>query len=243
MKKIIIILCSLLFINLYSEAKGTIYLILVIQDDEQIGAQKDSTAIIDLARTVKNNSTLDLHITDLAGAVASKSKITQILNQLPITADDVVWFHYSGHGRNYDTWPQTAEQKVPLTWVYRQLKQTKARLTLTCFDACTFGRPKHKPVETNKISVATRWNFLFKHSKGHIRICSSKSGMLAYGNNETGGIFTNSFKDAMYNSKLDTWEEILNETLKKTKSTAKYLGKRQEAKYELSTGFNDTGHF
>ena len=126
------------------------------------------------------------------GVSASKSRIRSEISQANLGSNDVVWYYYSGHGENYDTWPQSAQEGVPLTWVHSQLSNTPSRLTIAMYDCCTYRSPQYDPPSGIRPKSAF-YKLLFLESSGNIISSSCSSGQFSYGNEVTGGLFTNSF--------------------------------------------------
>lgn len=250
MKKLPILLCLFFLMSFTvsdTQQNGTIYLFIVIEEDPNIGSGKDKALIKNIATKISGSiRQLDLEVIELSGAEASKERMKKEVNKLSISSNDVIWYYYSGHGINYDTWPESNEQSVPLSWVYNLLKQQNSRLTLTFYDACNYDRPIVQPEKSSGDWVtcgASYYSYLFLRSKGNLRMCSSDSEQFSYGHPKTGGIFTNTFVDALNQNKHVTWNKLLSAVKDTTTETAKDVYKTQNPKFELSSGFIDGKYY
>ena len=141
--------------------------------------------------------------------------------------DDVVWFHYAGHGFRWDEqgakWPAldlggwvkavnnddsaadvkaAAMKSIQMQEVMNTIDGMGARLTIAISDSCNENNdikmPKGaKAKGRGKSKLAAGFVKLFRKAKGHIRISSTKPGELAWGNREVGGVFTYLFIESL----------------------------------------------
>jgi hypothetical protein len=171
-----------------------------------------------------------VRVTNINGSDADKSKITETLDSMDIDSNDVIWYYYTGHGMNYDTWPESDEGEVPLTWVHHQLKETDARLTIASYDCVNYWiRILHKSTYCRCRYSSLKPLFLL--SKGNIIVSSNSSASYSYGS-EDGSVFTNHFLDAL--AENSSWSDVLESATQQTKQVTKEYGKVQEPKYEMS---------
>lgn len=208
----------------------TLHLIIVAQNDSDIGSPKDLVTMKNLAQEIKDNvDGLTVRTLQLNSASASKSVIRNKLFSANIGSNDIVWYYYSGHGKNYDGWPRTDEQKIPLTWVHNQLKDTRARLTLATYDICSWHSPVASPPSDIR-PKSTFYGLLFMQAKGNIIMASSAPDQHSYGHPQSGGIFTNSFIDALRAN--SNWDDVLVDAKRQTASLAREIGKAQVPIYD-----------
>ena len=214
----------------------TIHVFVVWQNDPNIGSPKDKLSLEAFTNSLREQVGTPVSVKFVDAAIASKQYIEQMLSAANIRTNDAVWYYYSGHGSNYDTWPQSAQQKVPLSWVHQKLKDTRARLTLATYDCCSIGSPA-----VSASTIAARilnLKVLFIESRGNIIVASGQSNTLSYGSNVSGGLFTNALLDGIKNNA--TWNAALTDAQNATKNQAERLGYIQKPKYAIeSPGLQD----
>ena len=211
-------------------------MVIVNQNDENIGSVTDKNNMKNFSNTLRTYTGIPVITKFLDGASADLNKIKSTITNFNLTSNDVIWFYYSGHGKNYDTEPQTAQKKIPMTTIYQYLERTSARLKITMFDCCVYGRPTAPQSVANPRSLMLK--FLFLESKGSIKVASASSGQYAYGKNGVGGVFTNVFLDAIMQH--NKWKDVLANTKTKTASIVKtQLKKNQVPNYTISSSFRE----
>jgi hypothetical protein len=231
-----LLLVALLFAGFDGIAQK-IHMIVVTQNDNRIGSPTDKENIKDFSATLEQYVGVDVNMVFIDGAVASEDKIKSTVQNLQASANDVIWYYYSGHGINFNTWPESDEQSVPLTWVHSTLKNTNARLTIASYDCCNYDEPvENPPSELSPRSFFLK--FLFLQSKGNIIVSSCSSEEFSYGANGVGGVFTNSLIDALLEGK--SWEDVLQKAKQNTSEIAATSRKEQVPKYAFEN-FQDTG--
>ena len=142
-------------------------------------------------------------------------------------SDDVILFHYAGHGFRWSDqgaqWPAldlggwvkavnndesaadvkaAATKSIQMQEVMDTLGKKGARLTIAMSDSCKenndIAMPKgSKAKGRGKSKLADGFVKLFRKAKGHIHISSTKPNELAWGNPEVGGVFTYLFIDSV----------------------------------------------
>jgi len=215
---------------LTAQQATTIHVFVAVQNDPNIGSPKDKISMQTFTTMLRDQTGVPVSVKFVDAATASKENIEQMLREANIRSNDAVWYFYSGHGANYDLWPQSAQQKVPLTWVHQKLKDTHARLTLATYDCCSVGRPDDVPLS----SIAARilnLKVLFIESKGNIIVASGQSGSLSYGSSVSGGLFTNALLDGIKNN--STWETALTDAQTATERQATRLNYVQKPKFAI----------
>ena len=159
--------------------------------------------------------------------------IRTYIDELVVGPDDIVFFHFSGHGFRSITeqtnWP--ALQFVNKGWrgadVIHTVMQKSARLNLIFFDCCnTLYSPWNAPrvyhfgiqsyiSQLAQIGVKK----LFIESKGTYAMTAAEPGMVALGGTKVGGRFTNILIDSMDIATVEnkSWDYILDWTSKRLK--------------------------
>ena len=150
----------------------------------------------------------------------TKKTIRDALKGIKAGSDDVIWFHYAGHGFRWNKqgaeWPAldlggwvkavnndesaakvkaAAEGSLQMQEVMNTIEAKGARLTIAISDACNENNnivmPKGaKAKGRGKSKLAAGFVKLFRKAKGYIRISSTKPEQLAWGNADVGGVFT-----------------------------------------------------
>lgn len=239
MKQLFLFLSFSFLFNIHVSSQ-TLYALLIVQNDPTVGTTLDQQSMDELLNKIDINiPQLEVVTKILDGQKTDSIKIEEALTSLRLTSEDVVWVYYTGHGRNYDTWPMTAQQEIPLTWIHERLQQTKARLTIAMFDCCNFLEPLvTAPKKPEYIQSSNSYlDFLFLYSKGHIKTASCASTQLAWGSQNTGSLFTNAFQDAIMEH--SSWQAVLRDSKMTTIQMAKVHNITQSPIYQLSQGFQD----
>ncbi|MFN0203623.1 MAG: caspase family protein [Bacteroidia bacterium] len=224
-----------LFLVLFSSVKAQtskLYFFYIIQTDEGIGSTTDKANMLSLVSEICKSTKQEAVNVEIASVSATLSELKKVVSRYSITESDVLWVYYSGHGENYDTWPQTDEGELPLSEVHTWLKSQKAGLTIAMYDCCTWREPliKRKSSEYSTCS----FNFykpLFLNSKGHLKIASCSSTQFSFGSKGAGSIFTNNFIDAIRSQA--SWKEVLNAAKVGTESMAKAYNREQNPQFRV----------
>lgn len=127
-------------------------------------------------------------------------RVVQVINQLSVEDQDVVFFYYSGHGgRQLDKkskWPALlvdgptrSEQMLDLDWVFSSLQRKSPRLLIVMADACNTP-VKQEAIATKESEDPNNYKKLFLGYRGHIIASSSIPDQLSYGDSNTGGVYT-----------------------------------------------------
>jgi hypothetical protein len=150
-----------------------------------------------------------------------KSQVLNTIENMPSNSSQVIIFYNSGHGYNNtdqnDNFPtlifgkagQELEQRmVSLTQIQEKLKG-KARLSILLSDVCN-GRIDDKQIfVAPPNSITSRGGIddlnsllckqLFEESFGFLKFTASEKGLLAWGQNDEGGHFTQTFISTLTN--------------------------------------------
>ncbi len=232
----------LLFSVVHAEAQ-TVHLFVFTENDPRIGPVKDRSNLEELVDEVARTTQMEVRKyfftkEDLPTAEAFREQ----LRNIACGPEDVAWFHYSGHGGNYDGWPRFAlqhtEQTVPMTMVHEAMKRKGARLCLTTFDCCNTGgeivRPRVLTARTGP-AVATNYLRLFRQAKGDIKASSSKANQLSWSSPEIGGFFSlaliASLRSVAASNEPASWEKVLREAQKLTQATARNNNREQQPQF------------
>lgn len=217
----------------FIELKGqTLHFIIVTQSENttNIGSQQDKITMQTLAQEIEQNVPgLTVKPIFIDGSQASKTRIQQELSG-NISSNDVIWYYYSGHGINYDTWPMSEEGQVPLIWVHNMLKTTPARMTIAMYDCRNYEDPLGVAL-SNLQPRSSYYKFLFLEAKGNIIVASCSSTQFSYGTPDEGGFYTNNFIDALRSE--SNWENILKIAKQSTVASARERGKNQIPVYDI----------
>ena len=194
-----------------------------------MGATKDEITIKAYAQelAIAMGATLKFH------SFGKDEFSSAALNGLGITSQDIVWFNYSGHSNTYDGFPMAG--RVKQTEIYTQLKG-KAKFTLATWDGCNIGQPLANIAFQRSRTPSMTQNIrrLFQSSEGGVIAAASQTGEYSWGSKELGGIFTNSFIEAIrrvtYESQAATWEQVKAKAVEITQETARQANKTQSPK-------------
>lgn len=242
----IIVFGLMLFLAMPGAFAQTVHLFVFTENDPRIGPVKDRSNLEELVDEVGRTTQMDVRKyfftkEDLPTAEAFREK----LRDLECGRDDVAWFHYSGHGGNFDGWPrfalQRSNQTVPMTMVHEAMKRKGARLCLTTFDCCNTGseivRPRILTARTGP-AVATNYLRLFRQSSGDIKASSSEANQLSWSSPEIGGFFSLAFiaslRSVAASGEPATWEKVLEEAQKLTTATARNNNREQMPQYLIN---------
>ncbi len=221
------------FIVLSSLAQYTyaqkLYMFIVYQNDESVGCFEDKATMLKLSEEIKEAvPSLEVVTKTFLGSEMSKSKIQSELNNISVGSNDVIWYYYTGHGENYNTWPISDEREVPITWVFNKVKAKGARLSLTQYDCCNWRSPQVSA--PSDIRPKSSFKYLFLEAKGHIIASSCSSGQFSYGKEGRGSVYTNEFYDAIHEGLK--WDQVLNLTKSGVQTWASGVGKTQTPQYD-----------
>jgi Caspase domain len=217
-------------------------IIVTAGNSPEVGTHKDKelmkTVLAEIQQAVGNDRITVEQPIFIDDDVATQSYLeSNVFNNLSCSANDVIWYYYSGHGQNYDTWPRSAGGNVNETWVHNQLKAKGARLTITLFDCCNWQEPE-VPAPKSIRRKSQFYKFLFLESKGDIKIASCESTQFSFGSDATGSLFTNTFVDQLRS--YSNWKEVLDKAKSETRDAASKMKNndgspcQQEPKYEES---------
>ncbi len=230
-KRFSFILFLLAFVTSYAQ-KGNLYFFTIIQEDEGIGSEQDGGNMNNLVKEIAGSIHYQLTAISIPSTEFTRIRLMQEIRKYTYNSKDVIWVYYSGHGRNYDTWPETDESELPISAVDSLLKHQNAHLTLAMYDCCTSEMPQI--LAKNKEYTTCSFNFygeLFVKTAANIKIASASSQQYAYGSHLSGGNFTNCFIDALRMGAV--WENILSNAKMTTNNMAKEQKHIQNPQYNI----------
>jgi hypothetical protein len=237
MKKLFLTV-SIFIVSITLSFAENFHLITVTQRDaggENVGAPKDEVTISAYAQelAIAMGATLKIHSYGIDEFRSST------IEQLGIRPEDVVWFNYSGHSGTYDGFPMAG--RVKQTEIYNLLR-AKAKFTLATWDGCNINSPVAQLnfYGSRTPSMTQNVRRLFQASEGGVIAAASQTGKPSWGSKELGGIFTNSFVEAIrrviYESDAATWAQVKAKAEQITQQTARAANKEQSPKIVLHIG-------
>lgn len=209
-----------------------LHFILVAEtNDPAIGTIDDLVNARAWAETIAANTGLALNLQTCAGDDVTLLRVSQVVNNLDVTSDDVVYFYYSGHGGNPDhrKWPvmyflssiASGGGGVAFDDVVTALQAKGPRLLIVLADCCNnyfdeAGRyaPRFDAGSPNPLEIEN-FRRLFVDFEGTVLASGSSPGEYSLGGEGFGGLFTNTFMDVfmgLARTRSDlTWDEVLSQ--------------------------------
>ncbi len=218
-------------------------------------ADKDVNNLKAMFKVVAQATGLKLKLSVLDGETIAPNgegykKVLGTIDGLHPNPDDVVVFHYSGHGvkdHKGGRWPEMELQglKTPngellrLSTVKEQLEQKNPRLLLVMADTCNKADVTQRGRgEVIKLEPGTEnaYNILFLKHKGVIIASGAEPGQNSNAGAD-GGFFTQGFLDSLQNEvrlpTAPTWENIMTKAQKWVEAEAKKRGAAQSPQSEV----------
>lgn len=223
---------------------------------EDIGRQcdLDSKKMHNEMRGVAKTLGINIKEYDVAGKDFNFNQLRATLKQMKVGSDDVIIFHYSGHGFRFDDqedpFPQLSlcatgyedllnGNYVSLMDIYEVLLTKKARLCLVLADCCNSKVGMPVPITQNVILTRDKTNYqkeqlelLFLRSSGSLLSSAASPGELSWCDMQ-GGMYTNAFIQALHseisllNKEQASWENIIDQTIVQANSRSTQLAKTQ----------------
>ncbi len=228
-----------------------IHLIIVADtDDPTIGKGCENNLIRIKRQVTSIAKSIDakLYTKELKGKDCTLGKIKQTIQYLCVEKDDVIFFYFSGHGKNsgINDWPyfliDGANYQHDLEWIHLRLKMHNPRLVLTFADACNGTQGKTTPfvlydkADKNEQQIKNL-SRLFKTSEGEVLVSAAMPGTSSYYHNELGGYFSIAFFEALFHAErqetLPHWLEIMEESAKFTTFFLHDVGRNQKPIYRV----------
>jgi len=213
--------------------------------DPSIGSsvQADLNKLNEFAQHIVQSTGMVQDSIILTGESLTKEAVIEAVKKLSVNPQDVIYFHFSGHGVNLQTgskWPALVtkgKQLVEFDWIVTALKQKKPRLLIAMADACN-NYPSIRGVMRSLVIEPIKQSKLFADYKGYIVGSAASPGQWAQGKVD-GGFLTLSFLESMYESEqttqgvsaqgTSTWKSVIENTSKRTRS----LNMQQTPQFEV----------
>ena len=189
---------------------------------------KQATTLIARKLKMKKKTTI------LKGRKMNAGPLSQWMQSLSISSNDIVIFYYSGHGFRQETdqapWPsfvipgiKSPRTLVPGEKICQALKEHAPRFALVLFDCCNNEVTSKKILPFAKSPLITHstslpgLSSLFKSTRGMVTITASSPGEFSIaivGGKDKGSIFTSQFLMALLqkaHNKNATWLQVLKQ--------------------------------
>lgn len=233
------------------------YILLCDTLDPNIGADRDLSTAYSWARSIADHTGLLLRPQNLFDERLTVANARAALNAIDPGPDDVVFFHYSGHGGNPGMlkWPifyfvssppdMLDAQRISFDEVVGILRPKNPRLLVILADTCNSfpdptGRLNPRAPEPSGTAMTAAYRDLFLNFSGTILTSGSKPGQYSYGDWIEGGLYTSRLINAMYSLAVSqsplTWEAVLAKAAADTTAKAAEWEGIQEPQYEIDAG-------
>ncbi len=238
----------------------TFHLIIVSDTDDATigeGCQKNIDRLTTHFKPIAKHLKMSYKSYVLKGDQVNGDSIIYLLkNKVKIKRrEDIVVFHYSGHGTNRgskDVWPRFLIPngfKSSLTKIHGILETKKPKFLLTLADCCN-GASRRRPTprieieaRNQPVTILSKKNYykLFQEAEGDIIACASRKGAVSYYDSYLGGYFSLGFCEAMteevnaLNTRMPiSWESIFLLTEEYTSNLATGWGRRQQPQIKIN---------
>jgi len=245
----------LLTVLLLCPAAGgaTLHFIAVVDtNDATIGTIDDLSNAVVWANKIAQYAGLTLNFQSLSGQQLSVAATRQLIDALPVGADDVVYFFYSGHGGNPGDrrWPvlyyttTTNADNVSMDEVVEALVPKNPRLLIVLADCCNSypwqtGRPRavFQNIAASAQGIAN-YQRLFATFQGSVLSSGCAPGQYSLGAAGSGGVFVNNFMNALQSlaetESILTWDQVFRKTAADTAAEA--APELQNPQYVITEG-------
>ena len=258
----ILLLGFFLFTDTHIQAQSTLHLIVVaVTDDASLGegCKSNQKRIDRKVKEIIDATDMELKPYYLTGSEANAHDIERTIRNLNCEQDDVIVFHYSGHGLNNgrNRWPRFlvrgAGDNMRLDRIHQKLQQKGARFLLTLGDCCNLGTRTSAfsgddqyatdIAQRTGMSAAQKayYKDLFLKAKGSIIASGSQRGQSSYYSSVLGGYFTLAFFEALrlqpnqcQDALACSWKTVMENNRKITLQVAQDYQHHQEPQYEIS---------
>ncbi len=226
-KAFLFVTWSLLWVIVPSPMADTLHTVVVANtSDWQTGTSfsKDLSRIKELANAISRHTQLTLKLYEISGNHLTRNKVTSTLEKLSVESNDVVIFHYAGHGgrasNKSSPWPSMDIDGGPLDLdkVRITLENKKPRFLIILADTCNKFDDSLSPVwsrggsSSRGTPSSESYRQLFLNYRGHVFAFGAKPGQSSWGNSEHGGFFTEAFLNSLNKdlaSANPNWHTIL----------------------------------
>ena len=208
--------------------------------DTTIGGsvQADIDKLHEFATLVAQSSNMIHRSTVITGENLSKQVVIDTITKLLVSPQDIIYFHFSGHGKNLQTgskWPALIMRKMQLVdfeWVIKTLKQKKPRLLIAMADACN-DYPSSRSLNRSPGIEPIKHNKLFTNYQGYVIGSAASPGEMAQGKTD-GGFLTLSLLESIQQESARTdvspeWKSVTERASTKTR----VLNTQQTPQFEV----------
>lgn len=182
-------------------------------------------------KAIAQQTGMHLSLTEVSSKKLTKSRLVKWIQQIKPTKNDMIYFHFSGHGKR-DTykrsrWPEMfftpKNELVPFQAVINAIQAKNVRFSIMICDSCNTNSIPRKttplmiviPKDSQAYEQKEAMKKLFLKTKGSIIASGAIPGTVAW-NSDKGGIFSNSFMASLQKElrKSDPqWKSLLESTL------------------------------
>ncbi len=245
-------MCHIIFICLLSNSHFSVAqtfhaIFLADTKDSDIGnsCQKDLIDMNFKMAKVANSLKMTYNPIVISDLKFGRAALDSVINTLPCSSDDVIFYLYAGHGYALQDRPNLFplmllkdDNSVGLDDIHLKLKLKNPRLCVTLGDCCSKIAPRLIDAKTRPINRGVDvtmdiniLSILFAKTEGDILICSTQKGEGASGIDTFGGLYTNAWLEALeFAEKTNndvTWESFLNDS----KNRFEMIVKREKWEY------------
>jgi hypothetical protein len=220
--------------------------------DERIGesCDRDIDRISSEANTICRSIGYQLNRLIIKDENFTPTNIKEALATLNCGKEDIIYFHYSGHGKrsidNETHWPDLDFKDrgtLPLLEIKKWIGTKPARLKIVIADCCNqfssgTDRPTFEPIPSlMTTNIEGNRKKLFTESSCFVISSGSQPGQFSYGTYEEGGYFTNAFLEALQYNILTTnqadWNSVFADAQLRTKRKAMKNHKKQFPQFQI----------
>ncbi len=175
--------------------------------------------------------------------------VDKAISDFSCKPEDIVFFHYSGHGMNVveneSRWPVLLLEtgKYPLDVIHSKLKRKGAAFVVTLADCCNnvitiedIEFRGYKQIVPDAVNKEIVYKHLFLQPRGDIIISGSQPGQYSYGTSNKGGFFTHKFIESLHTalnySASPSWNNLLDDS--KNRVAQLNFSRKQEPQYEIN---------
>lgn len=203
------------------------------------GCAKNHESLMNLSEQIAEGANLDLNLIQLSGEELESKRLKKELNDLVLEEKDVVWFYYSGHGKNDNKsqWPTLllpGYDQINLANIHELLSSKEARLTMVMADCCNYvDHSDYSTLQAKAPLNPDACRRLFYEATGSILISSSQRGELSTYFHNVGGLFTSSLVDVLSESLRQrqltnvSWQNVFPKVEAATDEICAYFNKTQ----------------
>ena len=234
------------------KASRMFLLIVADTDDEQIGVdcQKDREKQLAYFKKIAGKLEISFIPLELTGKDISRKNLLAKIDEIKPTKNDIVIFHFSGHGYSkndnrqfpyldlrYDKdIPVNAADEINMEEVYALITNKPGRLNLVISDCCNWHLEMSNMQSANianprpsavGLSIENMKALFMNPNRTSLMITAAQKGEVSAGNAISGGIFSNQFREAMQkymgiNYQNISWEQITENVRTQTVTVAGY---------------------